>query len=110
MHYSRLARPVSEKLDFSRDSVHLGSLVEFEKRNDEWHWIMCEELAQALEILAWVESVSLDVAAFLPEETVEPLEMTERAVSRIFVNAYECNPEARRLCREHYGYRCLATP
>ena len=44
------------------------------------------------------------------EETVEPLEMTKRAVSRIVVNAYECNPEARRLRREHYGYRCLATP
>lgn len=106
LHYGRLAHLVGEKLDFSPDSVHLGSLVEFEKRNDEWHWIMREELAQALEILGWVEGASLDVAVFLPEETAEPLEMTEGAVSRISVNAYERNPEARRLCIEHYGHRC----
>jgi 5-methylcytosine-specific restriction protein A len=54
LHYGRLAHLVGEKLDFSPDSVYLGLLVEFEKRNDEWHWIMREELVQALEILGWV--------------------------------------------------------
>ncbi len=77
LHYGRLARLVRERLNFSPDSVHLGSLSEFEKRNDERHWIMREELVQALGILGWVESASFDVAVFLPEEMAEPLEMTE---------------------------------
>lgn len=35
-------------------------------------------------------------------------EFAEGAVSRVFVNAYERNAEARRKCLEHYGFTCQA--
>lgn len=105
-HYGRLGRLVGEKLGFDPDTVYLGSLVEFDKRNNEWHWIMREEVSQALEMLGWVDGVSIDVNAFLPEEVPEPTEMTEGTVSRISVNAYERNPVARRSCIAHHGCRC----
>jgi hypothetical protein len=33
----------------------LGTLVTFDKRQDEWHWLMRPEVAHALEQLGWVE-------------------------------------------------------
>lgn len=44
----------------------------------------------------------------LPEEVVETPALWEGAVSRITVNAYERDPEARRRCIEHYGAKCVA--
>lgn len=43
----------------------------------------------------------------LPDEVAESLTLTEGAVSRITVNAYERSPEARRRCIERYGARCV---
>lgn len=106
LHYGRLGRLVGEKLGFDPATVYLGSLVEFDKRNNEWHWIMREEVAEALEMLGCVDGASIDVSAFLPEEVSEPAEMTEGAVSRISVNAYERNPVARRSCIAHHGCKC----
>lgn len=44
--------------------------------------------------------------AMIPEEIVGGSVLWEGAVSRITVNAYERNPEARRRCIEHYGTNC----
>jgi len=41
-----------------------------------------------------------------PEEIVESTGLSEGALRTITVNAYERNPEARRLCIEHYGAIC----
>jgi 5-methylcytosine-specific restriction protein A len=43
----------------------------------------------------------------LPEDIAESPALTEGAVSRITVNAYERNPEARWCCIEHYVARCV---
>jgi putative restriction endonuclease len=101
--YGRLARLVGEQLDYNPEPERLGTLVRFEKRQDEWHWLMRPEVAEALERLGWVEGS----ASLLPEEiaaTTAPL--VEGAVCRVSVNAYERNPEARRRCLEAHGTRC----
>ena len=101
--YGRLARLVGQQLDYNPEPERLGTLVRFEKRDDEWHWLMRPEVAEALERLGWVEAT----APLLPEEvptTTAPL--VEGAVSRVSVNAYERNPEARRRCIEAHGTRC----
>jgi putative restriction endonuclease len=103
--YGRLGRTVRDLLGKSGDSIdqRLGMFVTFDKRNDEWHWIMRPEVAEGLERLGWVEAA----APLLPEEvppTAAPL--VEGAVSRVSVNAYERNPEARRRCIEAHGTRC----
>lgn len=43
----------------------------------------------------------------LPEEVTDSTVLWEGAVSRITVNAYERNQEARRQCIERYGARCV---
>jgi len=101
--YGRLARLVGEQLDYNPEPERLGTLVRFEKRHYVWNWLMRPEVAEALERLGWVE----DAAFLLPEEiaaTTAPL--TEGAVSRVLVNAYERNPEARRRCIKAHGTEC----
>ena len=43
----------------------------------------------------------------MPEEVREADLLTEGAARAVHVNSYERNPEARRRCLEHYGYRCI---
>jgi len=43
----------------------------------------------------------------LPEEVPEGDVLTEGAARSVQVNSYERNPEARKRCLEHYGYRCI---
>ena len=103
LQYGRLARLIGEQVDYSPEPQQLGTLVLFEKRQNVWHWIMRDEVARALEQLGWVDSDDI----LLPEEiaaTMAPL--TEGAVSRVTVNAYERNPEARRKCIEAHGTDC----
>lgn len=37
----------------------LVTLVTFDKRQGEWNWLMRPEVAQALELLGWVEGANL---------------------------------------------------
>ena len=53
--YGRLARKVGELVSFQPEPEQLGSIVEFEFRNDAWHWIMRPEVAEALELLGWID-------------------------------------------------------
>ena len=64
-------------------------------------WQMLPQVALALEQLGWVD----EPTPTLPEE-VPTDGLTEGAVSRITVNAYERNPEARRRCLAAHGTRC----
>ncbi len=102
--YGRLARLVGEQLDYNPEPERLGTLVRFEKRQGEWHWLMRPEVAEALEQLGWVE----EMAAFLLPEEIAPTTtaLKEGAVSKVSVNAYERNPEARRRCIEVHGTEC----
>lgn len=102
MHYGRLARLVGEHLGYDPEPERLGTLVRFEKREDRWHWIMRQEVAQALEFLGWVQP---ELPQF-PEEVDDSTPLFEGAVRQVRVNAYERNPEARKRCIEHYGACC----
>ncbi len=55
---------------------------------------------------SWLDAHRPD-RPLLPEEVAESPALWEGAVSRITVNAYERNPEARRRCIEHYGAKCV---
>ncbi|MFQ3651911.1 MAG: HNH endonuclease [Gemmataceae bacterium] len=102
--YGRLGRSVGEQLNYNPTKERLGSLVTFEKRQDEWHWIMRPQVAEALEGLGWVEVTAIS----LPEEITNPTtHLLEGAVCRVMVNAYERNPQARRRCIEAHGTSCV---
>jgi len=100
--YGRLAGSVGEQLNFRPTGVKLGVFVTFQLIEDEWHWKMRPEVVQALEELRWVEGAT----PLLPEEIDSTAVLTEGAVQRISVNAYERNAEARRRCIEYYGTSC----
>jgi 5-methylcytosine-specific restriction protein A len=64
-------------------------------------WKMLPEVAEALEILGWVE----------PEAFISPNEVTketfiEGSVDKVLVNSYERNAKARELCIQKYGSDC----
>jgi predicted HNH restriction endonuclease len=61
----------------------------------------------ALADSGWRQLASIVAAPFaFPEEYREPEVITEGAVHRVLVNAYERSPEARRKCIEHHGAAC----
>ncbi len=65
-------------------------------------WEMLPSVAEALERLGWVSA-----AEFVSPDEISPGEvLVEGAVSRVWINAYERNPEARRRCIEAYGRNC----
>lgn len=101
-HYGRLGRLLGDSLEWNPIKERLGTLVTFEKRNSEWHWIMRPELAHALELVGWIDSESVT----LSQEILPGMEIVEGAVSRILINSYERNAKARRLCLDHYGLIC----
>ena len=62
-----------------------------------------ERVAEALQSLGWVETSFQLMPGEMPEKT----ELTEGAVYRVAVTAYERNPIARRKCLAHYGSSCV---
>lgn len=101
--YGRLARLVGEQLDYSPEPERLGTLVTFDKRHGEWHWLMRPQVAEALESLGWVEGAGV----LLPEEVAAAAEpVVEGARYRVVVSAYERDPEARRRCIAAHGTAC----
>lgn len=101
--YGRLGRLIGEQLDYNPMQQKLGTLVTFDKRQGEWHWLMRPEVAESLERLGWVEGGGV----LLPEEVAAAAEaIVEGAVYRVAVSAYERDPEARRLCLAEHGTSC----
>lgn len=101
--YGRLGRLIGDQLEYNPMKERLGTLVTFEKRQGEWHWIMRPQVGEALEQLGWVEGTAI----LLPEEiAAATTPLVEGAVCRVTVNAYERNPQARRRCIEAHGTRC----
>jgi 5-methylcytosine-specific restriction enzyme A len=52
--YGPLALLVGDQLGYRPNKTRLGTLVTFEHRRGEWHWLMRPEVARALELLGWV--------------------------------------------------------
>ncbi len=52
--YGMLAAMVGDLVGYSPTAEKLGTLVVFEMRNAEWHWILRQEVALALERLDWI--------------------------------------------------------
>lgn len=98
LQYGRIGILLRDALNFvseGQESYVIASFVPPNARaNPEWLWVMHAELAQALRALGWVgnEGVSLT------EEIRDDVRLIEGATVQITVNAYERNPEARRLC------------
>ncbi len=103
MMYGRLARLVGEKLGYNPEPEKLGTLVTFEKRKGEWHWILGSEVSQALEALGWIES---NTVSLFPDEMDSAERFREGAVRQVSVNAYERDPKARQKCIDYYGLNC----
>jgi 5-methylcytosine-specific restriction enzyme A len=66
-------------------------------------WTMNPNLARALEELGVVSEREFR----FPEQVNEGVVYKEGAASRITINAYERNPQARKRCIEYYGARCF---
>jgi 5-methylcytosine-specific restriction enzyme A len=103
LHYGTLGGIIGELLGLNPlPEFKVRVLVDFgEKPNAECQWIMKPVVAEALELLSWTKEWPK-----FPEEIAENEPMYEGAVKRIPVNAYERNDAARRICLDHYGYRC----
>lgn len=102
LHYGRLAGLVGERVGWrpqERGKVKLTVLAKFDKRAGKWHWIMRNEVAEALK--GWLPSFEL-----MPGEMPEKTELREGKVHKVAVNPYERNEEARRKCLAHYGPSC----
>ena len=69
---------------------------------DGFVWQMLPKVADALEQLGWVSPIGFA----LPDEVLSDAPLVEGASCRVTVNAYERNPEARRLCIEAHGTSC----
>jgi len=104
LKYGEIGSKVCEILKPSRIGEKIGILVEFDKRNDEWHWIMRPGVIEAIEMLGLVDTVYFK----LPEEITNngDKEHFEGARVQVYVNKYERDPEARKRCLEKHGYRC----
>jgi predicted HNH restriction endonuclease len=72
--------------------------------HSEFTWIMHPPVAQAMQLLGWVND---DDAVLLPGENPVADDLTEGASLRVSVNIFERSPEARRRCIAHYGCRCV---
>lgn len=99
-------------LDPNREDQILSRKLLDEAPFSDMHWDtqvsgvkIPESIAAKLEVL-WANFTNTFIFTF-PEEVDEiPEELMEGSVRRVTVNAYERNPEARRICIEHYGAIC----
>jgi len=100
LHYGTLGRLIGEKLGWHPlPEFKVNVLVDFEKEDKEWLWIMKPAVAEAIKLLGWDEDAST-----IPEEIDKPI--FEGALKRIPINAYERSTRAREECLLHYGCKC----
>ncbi|MBF2046511.1 MAG: HNH endonuclease [Leptolyngbya sp. IPPAS B-1204] len=89
---------------YNPEPEKLGTLVTFEKREGEWHWILRPEVSQSLEVLGWIKS-KRNTVSFFPDEVDSAEVFREGAVRQVAVNAYERDPR-RQKCIDYYGLSC----
>jgi putative restriction endonuclease len=110
LHFGKLGRLVGKALGWGptaeeshgADAVFI--LVELEKPDKRWLWIMRSAVAQAIEYLGWTNLTH----AIIPEEITDTKHLYEGAVRSISVNAYERSTIAREKCILHFGCVCSA--
>jgi predicted HNH restriction endonuclease len=101
-HYGRLARRVSEELQWQPDDeYHVYSLILGSRPGLDYVWKLRPQVARALELLRWVKFVFDDT------ENIEiaPISITERRKYR-WHKSLERSSQAGRLAKEAHGYRC----
>jgi 5-methylcytosine-specific restriction enzyme A len=102
LHYGTLGGIVGEKLGWNPlPEFKVNVLVDFEKTDGEWTWIMKPVVAEAIKLLGWAEEQPT-----MPEEVVQIEPIYEGAMRKISVNAYERSTAARKACLLHYGCKC----
>lgn len=107
LHYGKLGRMVGEKLGLNPlPKYKVNVLVDFEKPEAEWTWIMKPAIAEAIELLGWNEDASTNPDEVVVNENNKPI--YEGAMRKVSVNAYERSSIARTKCLLHYGCQCAA--
>ncbi len=101
LQYGRLGRRIGESLSFLPTDMPVDVLVTQSRPANEWLWTMRPQVAEALEILNWVEGDTT-----LPDEEPAAITFIEGAIRTINVNAFERDRGARRRCLELHGYCC----
>lgn len=104
--YGKLGRKIEEFLGIEGiEPQKTGHLVYFYKPENEWYWILKENLCTALEELGWV---SIDDNFTESDEYVGGKDYLylEGSLKTIKINKYERNKLARKKCIEHYGAIC----
>ncbi len=79
----------------------------YRKSHEPLMYKMAVDVNFRSEILDMVFTESKPSLGLLPEQVDEPQEFYEGALKSIAVNAYERNTQARNVCIEHYGAKCI---
>lgn len=104
LHYGRLGLILGKQLGwYPLPEMKVNVLVEFEKRNGEWHWIMRPELAEALISLEYFK----DRIEIYDDMQYIPSLLHEGTQKESTVNRYVRSQTARNKCIKHYGYKCF---
>jgi 5-methylcytosine-specific restriction protein A len=104
LHYGKLGRLIGQELNWiPLPKFVVNVLVDFEKPEREWLWIMKPEVSEALEKLGLVG----EEVPTIPEEINEAEPIFEGALKKVVVNAYERSNVARAKCLHHYGCKCV---
>ena len=101
LHYGKLAKLVGTKIPNLEMSTALVSvLVNFERPEKEWFWILRPALVRALENMGVIDDYHIC------EEVQFDSPLYEGKVKVVKVDKYERNSKARELCIAHYGCKC----
>lgn len=109
--YGKLGRMLVEAIEFEPSRREGGgfrwwAVLSAGYTGDDglFHWVMHDEIAEAMEELGWVRDMLFHADEIAPSETG----IVEGAVTVVSVNRYERDATARRLCLDHYGTACTA--
>jgi 5-methylcytosine-specific restriction protein A len=113
LFYGGLAKRLCEQLKVEPSRRRDGSPRWWNVLSRGWEgpggfvWKMRPEVAEALEILGWVEAGCLPAPRPLEgEEVISPTEYLEGRAKQVLVNAYERDRKAREACIAHYSCAC----
>ncbi len=104
--YGNTAKQVCSFMKLGKPGIHWWpALSEGDDSYDEFHWVMRENVAKALERLSWVVAPQVGVTIFADEYSDKEGFSEGRLVS-VRLNIYERSRKAREACTRHHGNRC----
>jgi 5-methylcytosine-specific restriction protein A len=114
LFYGGLAKRLCKRLDVEPSRRRDGSprwwniLASGWEGPDGFVWKMRPEVAEALEILGWVQPGAMPPppTPLEGEERIPPTLYSEGRARQLLVNAYERDPKARKACIAHYSCKC----